>query len=223
MGLVAGSVAIAASPAQADMTIGQVPSTPPIGVCGVVQDFTQPTVTDGTPYVVPPGGGTITSWSTFPNIAAGQMMKFKVFRPLMGLTYTVVGEDGPRPLTGGTLNTFGGLNIPVKAGDLIGVNPEGPTSCLFSAPTEAGWLRGSISPSDPGEGASETFLTTTGPERVDVSAVVSPVVPPVVTHPAPPVPTGPTGERAAALKKCKHKHKKKKRAKCRRKANRLPL
>jgi hypothetical protein len=33
----------------------------------------------------------------------------------------------------------------------------------------------------------------------------------------------PTGERAAALKKCKHKHSKKKRKKCRGSANLLPV
>jgi hypothetical protein len=34
---------------------------------------------------------------------------------------------------------------------------------------------------------------------------------------------GPTGQRAAALKKCKRSHSKKKRKKCRNKANRLPV
>jgi hypothetical protein len=36
-------------------------------------------------------------------------------------------------------------------------------------------------------------------------------------------PKAATGERAAALKKCKHKHGKKKRRKCKKKANKLPL
>jgi hypothetical protein len=36
-------------------------------------------------------------------------------------------------------------------------------------------------------------------------------------------PKAATGERAAALKKCKHKHSKKKRRKCRKRSNRLPL
>jgi hypothetical protein len=36
-------------------------------------------------------------------------------------------------------------------------------------------------------------------------------------------PTPATGQRAAALKKCKHKHSKKKRRKCRKKAKLLPL
>jgi hypothetical protein len=36
-------------------------------------------------------------------------------------------------------------------------------------------------------------------------------------------PPGPTGDRSAALKKCKKKHSTKKRKKCRKKAKRLPL
>src|SRR5262249_57315647 len=38
-----------------------------------------------------------------------------------------------------------------------------------------------------------------------------------------PVTSGPTGQRAAALKKCKKKHSKRARRKCRRKANLLPV
>ncbi|MDX6616502.1 MAG: hypothetical protein QOD60_1593 [Solirubrobacterales bacterium] len=41
------------------------------------------------------------------------------------------------------------------------------------------------------------------------------------THVVPPM--TPTGQRAAALKKCKHKHSKKKRKKCRKRAKMLPL
>jgi hypothetical protein len=42
-------------------------------------------------------------------------------------------------------------------------------------------------------------------------------------EPAPPVCGQPTGQRAAALKKCKKKRSKKARKRCRRKANRLPV
>jgi hypothetical protein len=43
------------------------------------------------------------------------------------------------------------------------------------------------------------------------------------TYVTPSPATGPTGRRAAALKKCKHSRDKKKRKKCRKKANRLPV
>jgi hypothetical protein len=43
------------------------------------------------------------------------------------------------------------------------------------------------------------------------------------TYVAPSSSTGPTGQRAAALKKCKKKHSKKKRKKCRKKARKLPV
>jgi hypothetical protein len=44
----------------------------------------------------------------------------------------------------------------------------------------------------------------------------------LIAAPGPPAPTA-TGERAGALKKCKHKKHKKARKKCRRKANQLPV
>jgi hypothetical protein len=43
------------------------------------------------------------------------------------------------------------------------------------------------------------------------------------SQPTPPAAAGPTGQRAAALKKCKKKHSRKARKKCRKKAALLPV
>jgi hypothetical protein len=55
-----------------------------------------------------------------------------------------------------------------------------------------------------------------GPAIVDIGAAEFPT-------PGPPPPATATGQRAAALKKCKKKHSKKKRKKCRKKARKLPV
>lgn len=85
-----------------------------------------------------PAAGVITSWSNQAAEGLGQELTFKVFRPA-GLgpllpAFQVVGQDGPRSLTPNVVNTFP-VEIPVKAGDLIGdndVNAETvPNACLL--------------------------------------------------------------------------------------------
>lgn len=75
-------------------------------------------------YVVPPGGGTITSFSFQADPSnAGQQVDFVVLRPpASGTTYTVVGKTGLVSLgspTGTTVETFP-ASIPVQAGDVLG-------------------------------------------------------------------------------------------------------
>jgi hypothetical protein len=132
---VAALIATSASPAGASITIGQLaPETS--SNCRGTLDRVQGTVTSGNTYVVP-GTGTITSWSTNAKPVAGQQQTMKVFRPLGGASYMVVGHDGPRGLTGGTVNTFP-ANVAVKAGDVVGLNTVNastalPNACLFDA------------------------------------------------------------------------------------------
>ena len=107
------SLAVAVVPASADVTIGQTGGE--ASNCGA-------TILIGdTSYVVPPGGGTITSFS-FESIAAntGQTLDFLVLR-LTGTpnSYTVVGKTGLVTLAGTGLETFT-ANIPVQSGDILG-------------------------------------------------------------------------------------------------------
>lgn len=92
-------------------------------------DELQATVAAGTGYTVPTAG-VITSWSTNEGPGGG-LLSFKVFRPV-GASFLVVAQDGPRPLVPGALNNFP-VNIPVQAGDIIGVGVVGgsATSCVF--------------------------------------------------------------------------------------------
>jgi hypothetical protein len=123
------------SSAQAQVTIGQLAPTNPPATCqhGSEYDELQVKVASGSSYVVP-ASGVITSWSTNAAEGTGQSLGLKIFRPSGPSTYTIVGQDGPRPLVPSILNTFT-VSIPVQAGDLIGIHTPPtvatPEACLF--------------------------------------------------------------------------------------------
>jgi hypothetical protein len=166
-------IATSASPAGAAVTIGQIaPATPPTNTCSVLPfDRVQPSVTSGNSFVTP-ATGTITSWSNNAGAGTGQTLALKVWRQVSGMTYMAVGHDIPRSLTGSALNTFSGLNIPVKAGDILGLNQASPnpTGCLFDVPGESTL----ISPGNLADGASGTFISAVVERRLNISAVVNP-------------------------------------------------
>ena len=90
------SLAASASSSWAAVTLGQTGS--PATTCADNIDRLQPTVTSGNAYVVPSTGGirrTVTSWSTQALSGAGQTLAMKVYRPLGGSTYMVVGPTAP--------------------------------------------------------------------------------------------------------------------------------
>jgi hypothetical protein len=200
------------SSAVGSVTIGQLAPASPPAFCSGPSEFVQPTVSSGAPYVVPATGVRITSWSTQANDQPNQNVKMKVYRPVMGLSYLVVGHDGPFTLTPNEVNTFA-TDLPVQPGDLLGVAVAAGSpnvSCLFEVPGNP-FLE---NPSDTADGSSVTFTPDTG-LRVNISAQVE-----LQTSTGS---TGSTGQRTAALKKCKHKHSKLKRKKCRKRANQLPV
>ena len=169
---VALALAASASPAGAAVTIGQTGT--PTTTCANNADRLQPTVTSGNSYVVPAtvASGTITSWSTEALAGAGQRLALKVYRPLGGATYQVVGQAGPHDLTGGVLNTFQ-ANVPVKAGDILGNSVEpagGGVGCNFPVVGETYLTRtGNLA-----VGASGDFIPGTPDRRQNISAVVNP-------------------------------------------------
>ncbi len=123
-------------------------------------------------YTVPPAPGQsllITSWSH--HAAAGSApIEFKVYRPVGGATYSVVGHDGPRPLNSGVLNTFSGLHIPVLPGDVIGLHTAAAsTACHFNAPGQSYLFR----TGDLADGQQGVFQPNNG-EQLNVSALVVP-------------------------------------------------
>jgi hypothetical protein len=154
-----------ATEASASITIGRLSPTPS-GQCSVQIDML-PIVNTGATYTMPEAG-TVTSWTTSSiSGPANQMMAMKVFRKLGPTTYTVVGHDGPRDLSaagGSAGNTFP-ASIPVKAGDLLGINSANAgtvtNACDFVTPD--GSIDVGPTPVPPGgniaDGGQGTFTT----------------------------------------------------------------
>jgi hypothetical protein len=171
------------STASAQIVVGQTaPSIETANPCNFKEPFDEVQISTaaGASYVVPTAG-VITSWSTNAAPVSGQQYGFKVFRPLGGTSFLVVGHDGPRLLTPNALNTFP-VAIPVQAGDHIGINipATGTTACSFSTGME-GDVYGYVGGTAP-DGA--TISTTTEPGvRLNVSATVLP--PPTISSISP--------------------------------------
>jgi hypothetical protein len=171
-GLAAALLSLTPAAAVASVSLGQLAATPGTGNCSPTIDRVQATVTGGTGYVVP-GGGTITSWSTNAGHGTGQQLTFKIFRPVEpGNEYKAVAHD-TRDLTESQLNEFT-TSIPVKAGDVLGLNqPEGVTEtfCDFIVGGEESYpfFYGNLA-----DGQKAAFSGTQDLERLNVSAVLTP-------------------------------------------------
>ncbi len=134
-------------------------------------DLIQVNAATGASYQVPEAG-TITSWSHNAGPGASQMAIMKVYRKTREPNfYTVVGLDGPHPLTASLVNTFG-VAIPVQPGDIVGIDGTGgAVSTLFSSvPADAFFNRsGNMSLGD-----EASFNGPAIGSRVNVSAVLAP-------------------------------------------------
>src|SRR4029078_9238844 len=108
-------------PGGASFEIGQTQST--TETCTAGYDWVQPTVSSGNTYIVPAAYPVevISSWSTIAN-SMGGTMALKVWRQVSGTTYMAIGHDQLRTLSPNLANTFGGLSIPVKPGDFLGLH-----------------------------------------------------------------------------------------------------
>jgi hypothetical protein len=150
----------------------------------------------------------ITSFSAASNSASTQV-KLLVLQPVSGTTYNVVAKSDAGTFTAAGVQTFS-TQIPVRAGQVIG---DWGYICGLGTSNPADHFH-YFSGGDPALGAPQAFpIAGPGGVRANLSANLEP----------PAAATGPTGERAAALKKCKKKHSAKARKKCKRKANRLPV
>jgi hypothetical protein len=158
---------VAAKPAGAAVTLGQVPPSPPSPQCSSTADYLQPSITGGNLYIARQAG-TITSWSTNSS-GDGATYVFKVFRRTTDPdVFQVIAHAPPRDLTSG-LNTVP-VSIAVRSGDMIGINQSGGlNSCTFSLPGD-GVLTRTGSLSDGGSGA----FTPVNDVRLNLSAVLVP-------------------------------------------------
>jgi hypothetical protein len=141
-GVASLALAAGAAPAQGAVVLGQLapPNSPSVCNNPNPVDTLQPTVTRGLPYVVPSyvREGRISAWTHQAGPGLEQTLTLKVWRATgPANTYQVVGRDGPRRIGANVLNGFTNLNVPVKAGDIVGLNDgTQPVACQFSAPGE---------------------------------------------------------------------------------------
>ncbi|HYH54338.1 MAG TPA: IPT/TIG domain-containing protein [Solirubrobacterales bacterium] len=178
------------------VTVGQLaPPGVTLETCDYGQyDEAQLNLADGNSYVVP-AAGVLTSWSSNVGPSPNQTLGFKVFRRVAGNVFTVVGADGPRPLTSGALNTFP-ISIPVLPGDVLGISlpaPDLTTQCSFvtDQPTDqVGYKSGNAGP-----GGTVDFDNLDPGLRLNVSATLLP--PPVITSFTPG--TGPIAGQAVTI------------------------
>ena len=244
MSLAVGAVALPAS-ASAAVTIG---ATGGNGVADCPADFTwaQDSTAVGSPtYAVPAGGGVITSWShdRGPALATAQL-RLKVFRKTASSTFLTVGQSDFETLAAPGVNTFA-TRVEVKGGDILGFRfTAAAISCRRSGVTGDLAMASGPGQPDPPPGTSVP-LGTVGAFLLNLAATVEPDC----DHDGLGDQTQDTntsscqtGQRAAALAKCKanykralkkrrahdaltqpvKQHLKKKLRKCKRRANQLP-
>lgn len=176
-------LAVLTSTAGAQVTVGQTIRAPyaPV-VCNYANAFdeVQVSVADGTSYAVP-SAGLLTTWSTVAG-PFGSQLGLKVYRPLGGLKFQVVGQDGPRPLLAGQRNSFP-VAIPVQAGDIVGVSvpPSGSPVCGFTTELAADVFRFNMGSAP--NGAVIDLASSESGDRVNIEASLLP--PPTITSLSP--------------------------------------
>jgi hypothetical protein len=229
----AAAMAVAPTSASAATNLG---STFAPGICGQDTTYIQ-TAAPGNTYTVP-FNGVITRWSYqagATNVPTSMKLKIGRVAPgtdlSMNATVTIVGESTAQTPTASAVNTYP-TQISVQAGDHIGEYLNGGTfvGCSRSDATYTDhYFVADVAP-----GSSDTF--TVENLQQDISAVLEPdcdhdglgdeTQDPNTSSCNPPA--APTGQRAAALRRCKKRaHKRdwshKRLKKCKGKAKLLPV
>ena len=185
-------------------------------LCGNETDL-QTSVSSGNSYTVG-AAGVITSWSFHNGIDAQPGLKLKVARPQPGGGYVFVGEAAAGTQNLHALNTYP-ANIPVQPGDIIGIFVGSPFGHCGTFTSNSGDTSDQFMGNPP--------LNSPVSPNGSVDLVRFPVSATVTTPDAVPTPPSNTGQRAAAIKKCKRKFrgkaKTKRRKKCVKNAKLLPV
>ena len=167
------SLAVAGAPALAQTTIGQTGGEPNLNCFSTV-------VRADTNYVVPSGGGTITSFS-YGSVAAnaGQQLDFLVLRAAGGSDYTVVGRTGLVTLAGtGSVETFA-ADIDVQGGDILGFWSGLLASCTRVVASGGGLVLAS-GLTDPSVGDVVSLSVSSTERDLNVSANLVTTPPPTI-------------------------------------------
>lgn len=173
--------ALLAATAQAStITVGSV--LPPGSVAtpfGAVETFFNTALPEKGANLTSPATGAIVRWRM--QDAEGGPFTLRVLRPNGTGGYMAAGTSNPvTPATGGGLQTFT-ANLPVKSGDLIGVDPTNAADKIGIA-TVAGASYGFIFP-PPFDGATVAPSGSEAGEEIELSAEVQPA--PAITSVTP--------------------------------------
>jgi hypothetical protein len=130
--LAAASLALFAGPAAASTTLGQVAPAPnPAGGCTTCSSIQISTAAGSPSYVVPPGGGIVTSW-TFHAIGQAGTAQMRLLQPLPGNQYKLVAQSPVRTFALNELATTA-LHIPVQGGEHLGIAVNGPSPSFVTS------------------------------------------------------------------------------------------
>ena len=163
--------ALFASAAQAStITIGSVlPAGSTPTPFGQVETFFNTALPEKGANLVSPVTGTIVRWRVLD--AAGGPFYLRVLRPNGSGGYSAAGTSNPATPTGPGLQTFS-ANLPIRAGDLIGVDPSSGTDTIGIAEVP-GASYGFVFP-PPFDGATVAPSGSVSGKEVELSAEVQP-------------------------------------------------
>ncbi len=164
------SVSAARAEAAAAIQLGQVsPDDPPD--CGGTPNNVQ-AETGPSPSYEAPVDGTITRWSHTGDPDGAGSGRLQVWRRAEGTNYTLVGRSSLKTFTPGA-NSYA-TSIPVKKGDLLGLQSDAEAGCMFGA--EVGDLVRNDGPdaSEAPLGATRDMFGEEPELRVNVSATLEP-------------------------------------------------
>jgi hypothetical protein len=216
-----GAAWLAPSAVAATTTIGE---QAPIGATfsGLCCSFIQDSSAAGPPaYAVPaaPAGEswTITSWSARGGAVQG-FARLLVWRPTgVAGQFRLVARSADQVIDAASLPSIA-TSLPAQPGDLVGIRTDSHHDVQGGYITASGddvyTVNGDPAVNETVGGGGTYAFVSWGSTRANVQATLTSSSPPTASL---------TGQRAAALKKCKNKHPKKKRKKCIKKALELPL
>jgi hypothetical protein len=163
--------ALVAGAAQANtITVGSVlPPAPTSEPVTEVDTFLNTALPEKGANLASPVSGTIVRWRL--QGAKGGPFYLRVLRPNGLGAYTAVGKSDPVIVASAGLQTFN-TNLPLKAGDVLGVDPTNAADELGFA-TEAGSAFTTIFPT-PFEGATVPARSPTSGKELELSAEVQP-------------------------------------------------
>ena len=205
-GLIAALCTLTLSTSAAAVTIGaNVNDTSNTGEVGCSPACTfQDTADVPAQTMKAPCTGTVTTWRV--NVATSATFSLRIIRDNLDGTETTTASSAAQTPGAAGVAAFT-TSIPIAAGEFIGVDiPPGGTIIDRMAPG----VSGNVFRPPLTDGMPQAPVVLGAPVTALVNADVA-------------CPEAPTGQRAAALAKCKKKHSAGKRRKCRKKANLRPV